>query len=111
MSIYVNLFFLAVVVVYIVDLSGFTQSWRGAVARLAGISPSRLRPLPPFDCGQCATWWACLVWALCAGELSLPVVAYCAALAFLTGPLGQLALLVRETAYKVVRQLMKHVER
>lgn len=111
MSIYVNLFLVAVVVVYIVDLSGFTQSWRAGVARLLGVSPSRLRPLPPFDCGQCATWWTCLVWALCSGRLSLPVVAYCAALAFLSGPLGQLALLVRETVYKVIRTILQRVER
>ncbi len=111
MSIYVNLFLVAVVIVYIVDLSGFTQSWRSGVARLLGVAPSRLRPLPPFDCGQCATWWTCLVWALCAGRLSLPVVAYCAALAFLSGPLGQLALLVRETAYKAIRTIMQRVER
>ena len=69
---------IAAVCVFIVDISGWTESWRGWLARRFGVQ--RLRPLRPFDCSLCLTWWSCLVWAAVAGSLSLRAVA-CAALA------------------------------
>ena len=94
MNIYAELPLVAVVVVFIVDLSGFTGSWRGCLARVLGVRD--LRPLRPFDCSLCMTWWCCLGWAALRGSLSLPTVAASALLAFLSGPLGQLMVLINE---------------
>ena len=57
-----QLLLLAASVTYIVDVSGFTESWRALLARMLHIRPENLRPLPPFDCGKCATFWAVLLW-------------------------------------------------
>lgn len=94
--IYREIAFLALTVVYIVDVSGFTQSWRALVARIIGTTEGRLRPLPPFDCGTCAVWWACLVLVICRGELSMATVAACSLASLLAQPAGQLMLLLRE---------------
>ena len=48
----------ALVAVYIVDVRGFTESWRIGLARLLRIN--MLRPLPPFDCGTCMAFWAAI---------------------------------------------------
>ena len=97
MSIYLQLPILAVVVVYCVDLSGFTQSWRGILARRLGFPDAdALRPLPPFDCGKCATWWACLIYAAAAGHLSLLTIAEAAALSLLSDTIGALLLFIHE---------------
>ena len=93
------------VAVYVVDLSGFTDSWRGMLARWLKTSPQRLRALPPFDCGQCMSWWACLVWALAYGEFSLGTVAWAAFLAFMSTATGQLLLLIRETSLSIINRL------
>ena len=97
MSIYLQLPLLALIVVYCVDVSGFTDSWRNLLARWIGLaSGDELRPLPPFDCGKCATWWACLIFAICAGHFTLPVIAMCSVLSLLSDTIGLLLLFIHE---------------
>ena len=87
MNIYIDLLLLAAIVIYIVDVSGFTQGWRSLVAKWLGVA--ELKALPPWDCGQCMTWWTCAIYAVCAKYATLPVLAYCAALSLLSEPIGQ----------------------
>ena len=76
MSIYLSQLVLALVAVYIVEVSGFTQSWRDALAHFLHLpNGDHLKPLPPFDCGKCATFWACCILALSRGEFSLLTLA------------------------------------
>ena len=110
-TIYGDIALVSALAVYIVDLSGFTDSWRAALAHWFGKSPAVLRPLPPFDCGQCMSWWLCLLYAICTGEFSLCVLAWCALLAFLTPFTGQLLLLVRETLLWAVRRMFDIVDK
>ena len=106
MSIYLQLLLVAAVTIYIVDLSGFTDSWRSALARRMHINETNLRPLKPFDCSLCMTWWVCLIYALIEGQLSLPVIAYSALLSFLSLPIGQALLFIREWALWLIDKLM-----
>lgn len=106
MSIYLQLLLLAVVVVYIVDLSGFTSSWRHALARRLGYADdTELRPLPPFDCGKCATWWVCLIYTIAAGHLSLQTLAACALLSMLSDTIGAVMLFIHELLGYIVDKL------
>lgn len=104
MNIYLQLFLVALITIYIVDISGFTQSWRSLVATKLHIS--RLRPLPPFDCGKCMTWWVCLIFALCTGQLSLPVIAYSALLSHLSNPIGEALIFIRECLTWLLNKIM-----
>lgn len=104
MSIYLQQLVLAAAVVYIVDVSGFTESWRNAIARRLRVQ--HLRPLPPFDCGKCATFWACVVLAAVRGELSLLSVASAAGLSLLSLPICQLMLFIREGLCALIDLIM-----
>lgn len=95
MSIYTQQAILAAVVVFIVDISGFTDSWRDALARALRIR--NLRPLKPFDCSLCMTWWTCLIYPLCTGDFSLLTLANAAALALLSQPLSAVMLFIVES--------------
>ena len=106
MSMFVDLLLVAAVTIYIVDLSGFTDAWRSALARRMHIPESNLRPLKPFDCSLCMTWWVCLGYALIKGELSLPVIAYSALLSFLSVPIGQAMIFIREWLSWITDKLM-----
>ena len=106
MSIYLQLFLVASITIYIVDVSGFTQSWRSALARRMHINETNLRPLKPFDCSLCMTWWVCLIYALIEGQLSLPVIAYSALLSFLSVPIGQAMIFIREWLSWITDKLM-----
>lgn len=104
MSVWVDLLLVAIVTIYIVDLSGFTDSWRGALSRILGIK--NLRRLPPFDCGKCATWWACLIYGFINWGFSLPIIAYAALLSFLSIPIGQAMIFIREWITWAINKVM-----
>lgn len=98
-----DLIIVALVAVYIVDVSGFTEAWRGALARWLHVKD--LRPLPPFDCGKCAAFWACIAWAASCGQLTLTTVALACALSLMATPIGQLMTAVRELLCKIIDKL------
>lgn len=105
--IYAELAAVAAVTVYIVGVSGFTQSWRRALARLVHIREEHLRPLKPFDCPACMTWWCCLAWALARHGLTLWTVAAAAALSLLSIPMQDFLLFVREGLSSLIRKLFE----
>lgn len=102
--IYANLTLLALIVIYVVDVSGFTKSWRSALSRALGVKA--LRPLPPFDCGSCATWWSCIIFSLCAHRLCLGTIAFSALLSLLAIPFGQLLIFIRESLIALTNKLI-----
>lgn len=106
MSIYAELPLVAVVVVFIVDLSGFTDSWRTALARFLRVTA--IRPLRPFDCSLCMTWWCCLAWAAIRGGLSLLTVTESALLAFASVPINSILIFIHEWLLFIIDKGMPH---
>ena len=104
MNIYTHLLLVALVTIYIVDISGFTESWRSLVATKLHIS--RLRPLPPFDCGKCMTWWVCLIYPICTGDISLGTIAFAALLSHLSNPIGEGLIFIREWITWIINRFM-----
>ena len=104
MNIYIDLVLVALVTIYIVDVSGFTESWRDALARLLHVS--RLRSLKPFDCGLCMTWWVCLIYPICTGDISLGTIAFAALLSHLSNPIGEAMIFIREWITWILNKLM-----
>lgn len=102
--IYLELLLVAVVTIYIVDVSGFTDSWRSALARILKVSA--LKPLHPFDCGKCMAWWMCLLYSLCTGHLTLYAVAFSAMVSLLSVPIGSALIFIREWFNWIIDKLM-----
>lgn len=92
MSIYIQMILLEVVVVFIIDLSGFTDTWKGWLGRWLGVEVGSVRP---FDCSTCSTWWACLVLLLCTGSLSWATIAFAAVLAAFSKEVGAILTFAR----------------
>ena len=103
MNAIIDLILVALVTIYIVDLSGFTQTWLSFLSHYKGRKITELRP---FSCSLCMVWWVCLIFSLVSGKCSIPVVAFIALLSFLSTPLGQLLMLIREAILKVINKLM-----
>ena len=91
---YLDLLLVAVITIYSVDVSGFTDAWRSLLARMLRIKA--LRPLPPFDCGKCATFWATIIYSAFNWGITLPLLAFCAVLSLLSYPIGQILIFMRE---------------
>ena len=103
MKIYIELLMVAVITIYIVDLSGFTETLLKVISAYKG---RKITELKPFTCSLCMVWWVCLIFLLVTGNLTLPMVAFSALLSFLSVPCGQLLMLIRELLLKVINKLM-----
>lgn len=108
MSIYIELLLVAVVVIFIVDISGWTDTWLGWLSKFTTkYGRGSVRDLPPFTCSLCMTWWCCLAWLLIRGQFTLPLVAYSAGLATFSNTIQNLCISIRE----VLNKLLLLVER
>lgn len=99
----IDLILVAFITIYIVDLSGFTDTWLEFLSAYKG---KRITELKPFSCSLCMVWWVCLAFLLMSAKLSLPMVAFIALLSFLSAPIGQFLVFLREGLNKVVNKLM-----
>lgn len=93
MNPWTDLLLLSLVVVWIVDVSGWTDTWLGWLSRWLGHT---VRELKPFSCSTCMTWWTGIVYLLSTGRFCITLVAYVAGLAFLAFPISQLLIFIRE---------------
>lgn len=105
MNVYSEIALLSVAVIYIVDASGFTQSWRSLLARFLHTKEESLRALPPFDCSTCAVWWAGVILALCRGQLTFGTIAMSAGCSLLAMPAGMLMGAVRDLLATLVGRI------
>ena len=103
MKIYIDLLMVAVITIYIVDLSGFTETLLKVISAYKG---RKITELKPFSCSLCMVWWVCLIYAAIVGNLTIPVVALIALLSLMSVPFGQLLILIREAILKVINKLM-----
>lgn len=104
MNPYTDLLFLTVIVVFIVDCSGFTEAWLHGLSRWLRHQVTQLKP---FSCSLCMTWWSGIVYLLVTGRFCLPLLAYVALLAFLSLPISELLIFIRETILRWIRQATK----
>ena len=107
MSIYLQLLLVAAVVVYIVDLSGFTDTLLGWASKFTarwGYPP--VHSLRPFTCSLCMVWWSCLLWCILRNSFTLPTIAYCAALAGLSKTLAKVFIFITESLDMLIGKLM-----
>lgn len=108
MKTYIDILMVAFITIYIVDLSGFTQSWRDLVARFLKVKA--LKPLPPFDCGLCMTWWVCIIYTIVTGRFSLATLTFIAMLSYLSIPIGQAMIFIKEGLTTLINKFMKYVD-
>lgn len=92
-----NLILIALIVVYIIDISGFVQSMKRLalekIFHAQNVDPSKVN-WKPFDCSRCMTWWTTLIWLACTGSFTLEWIAAAAMLSMLTPQIAALLQLV-----------------
>lgn len=88
-----ELLLISALVIYIVDLSGFTDSWKQFLFRHFKANTKSMRP---FDCSQCMTWWVGLIYLAVSGHFTLGYIAIVALIGFLSYTIGQVFIFIRE---------------
>lgn len=103
---------IAAIVVFVVDLSGFTESWRRPLSEwLRRKTSYTIKHFPPFDCSLCLTFWAGLIWIAVRGAFTLPNVAFVCLAAYLTIPIGTTLAALRELLLAVVNWIKSKIDR
>lgn len=106
---YKDLLILTAAIVFVVDLSGFTQSWKGALKRWLKIDA--MRPLKPFDCSLCLSFWAGLIYLLIVGKMSVVNVGVVCGLALLSKPMAEAMGMIRNGLELVVELLNRLIDK
>jgi hypothetical protein len=103
-----NILLIAVVTVCIVDISGFTDSWKSAFKRLVtrGRMSDPYYSLKPFDCSLCMTFWSGLVYLWVTHSFTLWMVTFLLLISVMTPVIKDFIILIRETLIKIIRLLL-----
>ena len=99
-----DILLIAVTVVCIVDISGFTDSWKSGLKRLftKGKFSDPNYSLKPFDCSTCLTFWFSLFYLIVTHQLTLFMLAYTLIISVMCIVIKELILLVRECMICVI---------
>lgn len=103
-----NILMLAAVTVFVVDLSGFTATWKGWLGKWLGVE---IGPVPPFDCSLCMTFWVGVGYMLFAHCFSIPMLCFVTLLSFCSSLMGEMLTAIRELFKALVRLLWKIIDK
>lgn len=101
---FLNLLFIQLICVLIIDISGFVDSVKWGISKFltSGKIPTTDYRLRPFDCSLCMTWWSGLIYLICMKEVSLLLLAYVLFLAIMTPVAKDIILLIRDICIKII---------
>ena len=99
---YLKLFEITVIVVIIVDISGFIDSIKSLIGKVLGINNVNLKPI---DCSFCMNFWASLIYLLITNELSITAVMVTLLLSTMTPVIQDLIYLIRDIFGKIILKI------
>lgn len=92
---YLHLILIAFISAFIVDYSGAVKELRAWVNTRI-LKREADRPIRPFDCSLCVTFWAGLIYVIVRGELSVPAVAGVCLAAYLAQVFNNLLFTIKD---------------
>ena len=99
---YIDLFEITVIVVIIVDISGFVDSVKTLIGKVLGINNVKLKP---FDCSFCANFWASLGYLVITNQLSITAVMFTLLLSTMTTIIKDAIYLIRDFLSKAINKI------
>lgn len=99
---YLKLFEISIIVVIIVDISGFIDSVKTLIGKVLGINNVNLKP---FDCSFCMNFWASLAYLLITNELSITAVMVALLLSTMTPIIKDAIYLIRDSIGKIINKI------
>ena len=101
---YIDLFEITVIVVIIVDISGFIDSIKAFVGKVLGINNVSLKPL---DCSLCMTFWVSMAYLIYANELSITTLMFSLLISVMTPVIQDLIYLIRDILGFILLKISK----
>lgn len=109
-TVILNMFFIALICVFIVDISGAVESFKSALRYIStkGKMSGSNYTLKPFDCSLCATFWASMVYLLVMGLFQLKFIAIACVICTFCGLIKTAILLIEDILVKVIQLIYKY---
>ena len=102
----IDILLIGCVWVFVLDVSG---AWNEMSAIVAGwITGGKIRkpfPLKPFSCSLCMTFWTGLLYLVCVGRMTLPMIAWVCLVAMLTPRIKDIMLVADELLAKLLKKI------
>ena len=100
-----DLFLIAVIVVCIVDISGFTDSWKSGLKRLLtkGKMSNPNYSLKPLDCSTCLIFWSSLLYLIITQTLTLYMLAYVLVISVMSVVIKDLIFFIRDLLLRIIK--------
>lgn len=95
-------------VVFVIDCSGFTESWKRWLSRWLKV---RVGSVKPFDCSLCMTFWGGVVLLSVLRCWSIGAFAYVCICALFAKPAGQLLAALRDGCAALIERLNKQIDK
>lgn len=92
------------IIVFIVDLSGWTDTWKGWLRSWLKVPIGRIKP---FDCSLCSTWWVGIIYLICVGKLTITWISAVAVISMLTPVIMNALLLVSDILQVIINNISK----
>jgi len=80
----IDILFIAIICVCIIDLSGFVQEMEVLLKKWLKIQRGEVRIPKPFSCSLCMTFWTGLIYLMITGQFTLFMTAYLLIVSILT---------------------------
>lgn len=98
---YLKLFEITVIVIIIVDISGFVDSVKTLIGKVLHINNVSLKPL---DCSFCMNFWASIGYLVITNELSITAVMVALLLSTMTPIIKDAIYLIRDLLGKAINK-------
>lgn len=96
----INLLIISLIIVYVIDLSGFIQDGvEPLLARIFHVHQVRLKK--PWSCSKCMTLWIGLLYVMIFCHITIPIIGYVFFLSFMTPVLNNTLIAIYEWLLKL----------
>ena len=99
---YIDLFEITVIVVIVVDISGFIDSIKTLIGKVLGINNVSLKPI---DCSFCMNFWVSIAYLVITNELTITAVMVALLLSTMTPVIQDLIYLIRDIFGKIILKI------
>lgn len=90
-NILINILLIACVMVFALDISGFYQE---ITSNISGwLTNGKIKKpimIKPFCCSLCMTFWCSIIYIIYSGCFTIPMIAYCCLMAYMTTVISDL---------------------
>lgn len=110
-----DLFYISLILVFIIDISGFTNSLRDAISKYytkklkINIDPEEVK-LPYITCSLCSVWWTGIIYLFVTHNISLYGLSLVGIYSALTSVMANFMQLILDLCNSIISKIYKIIQ-